>query len=139
MGLARRLKRRDVIPIASQKKLMAQGQLQGVAIMHKETERHLKEAYDVGFNEANYKAHARMMILAVAVLHDVFGFGKIKAKRFADAVDSLSADVNAGLVSIPEIMQTLVEEKIDICKSVCVEDGNGKTITITPEELLKGK
>ena len=134
MSLARKMKRRDVIPEAKIKHIMAQGQLRGVRLMEKGTTDRLSEAYDIGFNEAETKATISVTVLAVAVLHDKFGFGKDRAKRFAEALSSLMDDVNAERVKISEIMQTLVEENIDVCNGVTIEDGQGNIITLAIDD-----
>lgn len=137
MSLSRKMKRRDVIPEAKRKHLLAQGQLKGVNIMQKETEARLTEAYEIGFNEASTKAHVVIPILAISALHDEFGFGEARAKRFAERLEVLMEALNAGEIQIGEIMSTLVEEKIKFIEKVQVEDGAGNHIVIKLDDILK--
>ena len=136
MSLARKLKRKNVVPVSVQRKIHAQGQLQGVSNMVRETEAKLQEAYDMGFDEASAKAHMAVTVLAIAALRDTFGFGKIRAKRFADKLVELSSAVHEGYVEIPDILQALVDEGLDFCSTIGVEDDNGKVIKMDVDKLM---
>jgi hypothetical protein len=131
------MKRRDVIPEAKRKHLMAQGQLKGVSIMQKETEARLTEAYEIGFNEASTKAHVIIPILAISALHDMFGFGEARAKRFAERLEVLMGAINAGEIQLSEIVSTLIEEKITFIRDVDIEDGQGNHIVIKLDDIAE--
>lgn len=135
MGLARKIRRKDVIPASRQRALIAQGQLRGVQTMTRETEARLSEAYArgkaAGFEESAMKAQVYMIIFAIAVLHDDFGFGKTRAQRFADGLKALTKVVNSGEVQTSEIVEALVKEnKMDFLAISEVDDGNGNTHTV---------
>ena len=135
MSIARKLRRKDVIPQSTQKKLMAAGQRRGVVSMMDNTEKKLKEAYQVGFEEASTKAHISMTICALAVLHDKFDFGHIKAKRFADELCELTDSVNKGYVSIADLVEMLVQERFKFLQEITIEDGKANKITVNVEDL----
>jgi hypothetical protein len=141
MSLARKLKRKDVIPQATARKLYAQGQLKGVQTMTRETEERLSKAYDrgkeAGFEEASMKAQIYMIIFGIAVLHDEFGFGKDRAKRFAEKLQELTRAVNAGEVKTTEIVEALAKENgmAFLMKSE-VDDGDGNTHVVDWQELI---
>lgn len=141
MSLARKMKRRDVIPASKIRHIYAQGQLKGVDTMVKGTTEKLQEAYDRGFNEASQKAHIAMTLLAIAALRDTEGFGNKKLKRFADRLAELSEGVNAGVFNFQEIVGALRdEEHISFLSDVVyIEDGNGEKNVIRIDELIKEK
>lgn len=136
MGLSRRMKRKDVISKSEQKRLLAQGQLRGVEIMTAETERKLREAYDIGFNEASLKAHVFISIIAVSVLHDKFGFGKDRAKRFAEFLDERTGLVNGGELSMSEIVGELADEKLGFLLESQVDDGAGHVWKVDWQKMI---
>lgn len=142
MSLARKMKRRDVIPQSTAKKLYAQGQLKGVRTMTKETEARLSRAYDMGkeagFEEASMKAQIYMIIFGIAVLHDEFGFGKDRAKKFAEKLQELTKTVNAGEVKTTEIVEALAKENnMEFLLESQVDDGYGNTHTVDWRELIE--
>ena len=141
MSLARKMKRRDVIPASRIRQIYQQGQLKGVDTMVKGTTEKLQEAYDRGFNEASQKAHIAMTLLAIAALRDTEGFGNKKLKRFADRLAELSEGVNAGVFNFQEIVSELRdEEHISFLSDVVyIEDGNGEKNVIRIDELIKEK
>lgn len=141
MSLARKMKRRDVIPASRIRQIYQQGQLKGVDTMVKGTTEKLQEAYDRGFNEASQKAHIAMTLLAIAALRDTEGFGNKKLKRFADRLAELSEGVNAGVFNFQEIVGALRdEEHISFLSDVVyIEDGNGEKNVIRIDELIKEK
>jgi hypothetical protein len=139
LSLARKMKRRDVIPASRQRQLLAQGQLMGVKTMEKGTREKLSEAYNIGFREAAIKAQACTSILAVAVLHDNFGFGATRAKKFAEELKRLTNDVNSGYVSTVEIVETLANEKLDFVLDSEVDDGEGRTYKMDWRKLIAEK
>ena len=141
MSLARKMKRRDVIPASRIRQIYQQGQLKGVDTMVKGTTEKLQEAYDRGFNEASQKAHIAMTLLAIAALRDTEGFGNKKLKRFADRLAELSEGVNAGVFNFQEIVGALKdEEHISFLSDVVyIEDGNGEKNVIRIDELIKEK
>jgi hypothetical protein len=108
--------------------------------MIENTEKKLREAYDMGYNEAMMKTHALMSVCAIAALRDTFGFGEIKAKRFAEKLEELTDAVNSGEVTVGEIMKTLVvEDKIRFLDVVEVDDGEGHKYRVSVDELLKAE
>jgi hypothetical protein len=126
MSLARKLKRRDVIPQSTAKKLYAQGQLQGVRNMEQGTREKLTEAYNMGFNEASAKAHVWMAIMSIAVLHSKFGWGEKRAKQFSEELEKLTDAVNKGEVSTVEIIEELsTTGKMKFLLKSKVDDGAG--------------
>jgi hypothetical protein len=137
MGLARRMKRKDVISKSEQQRLLAQGQLRGVEIMTAETEKKLREAYDIGFNEASLKAHVFISIIAVSVLHDKFGFGKDRAKRFAEFLDERTGLVNSGELSMSEIVGELADEKLGFLLESQVDDGAGHVWKVDWRKMIQ--
>lgn len=141
MSLARKLKRKDVISKSEQQRLIAQGQLRGVQTMTRETEARLSKAYDMGvedgFEQASMKAQIYMIIFGIAVLHDEFGFGKDRAKRFAEKLQELTKAVNAGEVKTTEIVEALAKENhMDFLMESQVDDGDGNTHVIDWQELI---
>ncbi len=141
MSLARKMKRKDVISQSEKKRLIAQGQLRGVQKMTAETEARLSKAYDMGvedgFEQASMKAQIYMIIFGIAVLHDEFGFGKDRAKRFAEKLQGLTKAVNAGEVKTTEIVEALAKENhMDFLMKSEVDDGDGNTHTIDWSELI---
>ena len=141
MSLARKMKRRDVIPASRIRQIYQQGQLKGVDTMVKGTTEKLQEAYDRGFNEASQKAHIAMTLLAIAALRDTEGFGNKKLKRFADRLAELSEGVNAGEFDLQDIVSELRDkEHISFLSDVVyIEDGNGEKNVIRIDELIKEK
>jgi hypothetical protein len=125
MSLARKMKRRDVISKSEQQRWMAQGQLKGVQTMTRETEARLTEAYNIGFNEASMKAHVFIATIAVSVLHDKFGFGKDRAKKFSEYLDERTGLVNSGKLSMVDIVGELANEKLGFLLESQVDDGAG--------------
>ena len=139
MGLARR---KDVISQSERKRLIAQGQLRGVQTMTRETEARLSKAYDMGvedgFEQASMKAQIYMIIFGIAVLHDEFGFGKKRAKRFAAKLQELTKVVNAGEVKTTEIVEALAKENhMKFLLESQVDDGYGNTHTVDWRELIE--
>ena len=142
MSLARKLKRKDVISQSERKRLIAQGQLRGVQTMTRETEARLSKAYDMGvedgFEQASMKAQIYMIIFGIAVLHDEFGFGKKRAKRFAAKLQELTKVVNAGEVKTTEIVEALAKENhMKFLLESQVDDGYGNTHTVDWRELIE--
>jgi hypothetical protein len=131
------MKRKDVISKSEQKRLLAQGQLRGVEIMTAETEKKLREAYDIGFNEASLKAHVFISIIAVSVLHDKFGFGKDRAKRFAEFLDERTGLVNSGELSMSEIVGELADEKLGFLLESQVDDGAGHVWKVDWKKMIR--
>ena len=136
MSLARKLKRKDVIPQSTARKLYAQGQMQGVRNMEQGTKEKLTEAYNIGFNEASLKAHVFISIIAVSVLHDKFGFGKDRAKRFAEFLDERTGLVNSGELSMSEIVGELADEKLGFLLESQVDDGHGHTWKVDWKKMI---
>jgi hypothetical protein len=140
LSLARKMKRRDVIPASRQRHLLAQGQLMGVKnTLHSANER-VSEAYDVGhkagFNQASIQAHAFLEVIMLAVLRDEFGFGKQRAEKFAKAFEKLTIEVNAGRVAIAEIAETLIDEKFDFILEMQVGDNDGHIHSIDWQRMI---
>lgn len=140
LSLARKMKRRDVIPASRQKQLIAQGQLIGVKNTLQGANERVSEAYDAGhkagFNQASIQAHAFLEVIMLAVLHDEFGFGKQRAEKFAKAFEKLTIEVNAGRVSVVEIAETLVDEKFDFILKMQVGDNDGHIHTIDWQKMI---
>lgn len=139
MSVARKMKRRDVIPASKIRHIYAQGQLKGVDNMVKGTTQKLQEAYDRGFDEASRKAHVAMTLLAIAALRDVAGYGNDRLKRFADRLAELSGGVNAGVFSLQEIVSELRDtERISFLQDIVyIEDGMGEKNVIRIDEMIK--
>lgn len=138
MGLARKIRRKDVIPASRQRALIAQGQLRGVQKMQAETEARLTEAYNMGFDDASLKAQIYMVIFSIAVLHDEFGFGEKRAKQFAKKLQELTQIVNAGTVKTTEIVEALAKENhMEFLLETQVDDANGVTHTVDWNELIE--
>ena len=136
MGLARKLKRKDVISQSEKQRLIAQGQLRGVQKMTAETEARLTEAYNIGFNEASLKAHVFISIVAVSVLHDKFGFGKDRAKKFSEYLDERTGLVNSGELSMADIVGELADEKLGFLLESQVDDGAGHVWKVDWKKMI---
>jgi hypothetical protein len=136
MSLARKLKRKDVISKSEQQRLIAQGQLRGVQKMTAETEARLTEAYNIGFNEASLKAHVFIAIIAVSVLHDKFGFGKDRAKKFSEYLDERTGLVNSGELSMSDIVGELADEKLGFLLESQVDDGAGHVWKVDWKKMI---
>lgn len=136
MSLARKLKRRDVISKSEQQRLIAQGQLRGVQKMTAETEARLTEAYNIGFNEASLKAHVFISIIAVSILHDKWGFGKDRAKKFCEYLDERTGEVNAGRLSMTDIIGELANEKLGFLLESQVDDGKGHSYKVDWKKMI---
>ena len=126
MSLARKLARRDVIPESVKREWYERGCRAGVESVRQQTREQLSTMYDQGFTAGMVKSHCRLPLCAVAVLHDKFGFGKARAQRFADELNKLTEEVAEGYVSEPELMQMLVDDGLDCCSRIVVEDKDGK-------------
>lgn len=137
MGLARKMARRDVIPESVKREWYEKGVRAGVESVREQVTEQLRKAYDQGFTEAKVKAHISMTVSAVAVLHDKHGWGKVRAKRFADELDELSECVSKGLVTTTDLMQMLVDDGLDFCSKATVDDGNGKTYLLDLAKVKK--
>lgn len=137
MGLARKMARRDVIPESVKKEWYEKGVRAGVESVREQVTEQLRKAYDQGFVEAKVKAHISMTVTAIAVLHDKHGWGKTRAKRFADEMDELTECVNKGLVTTTDLMQMLVDDGLDFCGKATVDDGNGKTYLLDLAKVTK--
>ena len=137
MGLARKMARRDVIPESVKREWYEKGVRAGVESVRQQVTEQLRKAYDQGFTEAKVKAHISMTVSAVAVLHDKFGYGEVRAKRFADALDDLTESVNQGYVTTTDLMQMLVDDKLSFCSKVEVDDGNGKKYVLDLAKVTK--
>lgn len=135
MSLARKMKRQNIVNRAELDDAYKRGVNRGVQRMVENTEKAISEAYDRGFNDASMKAHVYMAIMAVAVLHDKFGFGKERARRFSDALGELTDSVNQGFVSTRDVMQMLVDDGLDFCSKVSVDDGKGNSYYASLEEM----
>jgi hypothetical protein len=136
MSLARKLKRKDVIPQSTARKLYAQGQMQGVRNMEQGTKEKLTEAYNIGFNEASLKAHVFISIIAVSVLHDKFGFGKDRAKKFSEYLDERTGLVNSGELSMSDIVGELADEKLGFLLESQVDDGAGHVWKVDWKKMI---
>lgn len=136
MGLARKLKRKDVISQSEKQRLIAQGQLRGVQKMTAETEARLTEAYNIGFNEASLKAHVFISIIAVSILHDKWGFGKDRAKKFCEYLDERTGEVNAGRLSMTDIIGELANEKLGFLLESQVDDGKGHYYKVDWKKMI---
>ena len=90
MSLARKMARRDVVPESVKREWYEKGVRAGVKSVKKQVAEELDKAYDKGFTDAKIKAHISMTVTAIAILHDKFGFGKTRAKRFADEMDNMT-------------------------------------------------
>lgn len=51
-----------------------------------------------------------VVILAIAVLHDDFGFGQKRCQRFMDGMDRGADFLNDGLATFPDFQQSIKEE-----------------------------
>ena len=137
MGLARKMARRDVISESVKKEWYEKGVRAGVESVREQVTEQLRKAYDQGFVEAKVKAHISMTVTAIAVLHDKFGYGKVRAKRFADEMDELTESVNQGYVTTTDLMQMLVDDGLDFCSRATVDDGNGRTYLLDLARVKK--
>lgn len=136
-SLARRMARKDIIPKSTRQKVYERGMRRGVANVQAQTKDALTDAYNRGFDEANMKAHIFMAVCAMAVLHDKFGFGKDRGKRFIAELENLTDSVNRGYVKTGELMQMLVDDGLDFCGTAMVDDGHGRSIKVSAKELLQ--
>lgn len=126
MGIARRMKRKDVIPKATQAKIYMQGAKNCAANMVEGTREQLSVAYNRGMTEGKVRTQMTAAILSVAVLHDRFGFGKKRAQEFADALSELTGAINSNEVALDEVVEALADEGLDFLLQGEVEDGAGQ-------------
>lgn len=126
-SIARRIARKDVVPESVKREWYDKGVHAGVANMLKHTDKQLLDAYGQGFTEGKIKSQLATAVAAVVVLHDKFGFGKVRAKKFADYLENMTDSVARGDVKTTELMQMLVDDGLDFCGEAIVEDTDGQT------------
>ena len=136
MSLARKLARRYVVPESVKREWYDKGVHAGAASMLKHTEKQLSDAYGQGFTEGKIKSQLATAVAAVVVLHDKFGFGKVRAKKFADYLENMTDSVARGDVKTTELMQMLVDEGLDFCSEATVEDTDGQTWKVDLKQVV---
>lgn len=65
---------------------------------------------DKAFNEAIDKSFVLMLGLPMMVLHDQWGYGKVRCERFIDQVLEIYDSFNKGYLDFDDIIKTLEEE-----------------------------
>jgi hypothetical protein len=70
------------------------------------------------------------------VLHDKFGFGKDRAKRFAEFLDERTGLVNSGELSMSEIVGELADEKLGFLLESQVDDGAGHVWKVDWKKMI---
>ena len=136
MSLARKLARRDVVPESVKREWYDKGVHAGVASMLQHTEKQLSDAYGQGFTEGKIKSQLSTAVAAVVVLHDKFGFGKVRAKKFADYLENMTDSVARGDVKTTELMQMLVDDGLDFCSEAVIEDADGQTWKVDLKQVV---